>query len=693
MIHYMKKLKTISQSNLLLFLLIFITLIYSIYFINIKKHQSIFDKSQTNFNLTIKDYKYNNNKITIYLDGKEKLISNINTNTEEELNYYKQNIKYGSKVTITGTLNEPTNNTTPNTFNYKKYLYYKNIYYTLKVNNIAIDNNHITKLNKLKNKIKERINKIDNKGYINAFILGNKDNINKEVYKAYQNIGVTHLFALSGMHIGLISTIYLKIVKRTNIYLKYTMLNIILLIYGYIVNFPASIKRCLLFFLLSSINKVFKLNISTLKIFAYTVITNILINPFIIYDTGFQFSICTVFGIIYCSKEITGNKITKSIKLSIITFLFSLPITLSSFYSINILSIIYNLVYIPIVSTIIYPLSLISFFIPQTVKVFDIIINILELTTVFLSKVTLLKLNLSLNIYEVIIYYIFLILSFKINKKFLLTNILIIILDILIPYLDSSAYIYYLDVDQGDASLIITPYKKEIILIDTGGKQSFNNTGNEYKVSDNYLTLLKSLNINKIDYLIITHGDYDHMGDSTHILNNTKVKNVIFNCGEINDLENELIDNLSKKKINNKSCIDNIKINNNEITFLNTKIYNNENDNSNVILLNIYNYKLLFMGDAGIDKEKDILKQYNLPNIDVLKVGHHGSRTSSSKEFINEIKPKHSVISVGKNNRYGHPNREVLNNLKNTKIYRTDEDGSIMFKIKNNKLKIETCSP
>ena len=99
------------------------------------------------------------------------------------------------------------------------------------------------------------------------------------------------------------------------------------------------------------------------------------------------------------------------------------------------------------------------------------------------------------------------------------------------------------------------------------------------------------------------------------------------------------------------------------------------------------------MGDAGIEKEKDILDKYNLKYIDVLKVGHHGSKTSSSKSFINEINPKYSIISVGKNNRYGHPNKEVLSVLENSKIYRTDQDGSIMFKIKNNKLQIETCSP
>ena len=101
----------------------------------------------------------------------------------------------------------------------------------------------------------------------------------------------------------------------------------------------------------------------------------------------------------------------------------------------------------------------------------------------------------------------------------------------------------------------------------------------------------------------------------------------------------------------------------------------------------------MFMGDASTTTEKEILNKYNLPDIDVLKVGHHGSKTSSSKDLIAEINPKYSIISVGKNNRYGHPSKEVLNNLEKSKIYRTDQDGSIMFKIKDNKLKIETCSP
>ena len=241
-----------------------------------------------------------------------------------------------------------------------------------------------------------------------------------------------------------------------------------------------------------------------------------------------------------------------------------------------------------------------------------------------------------------------------------------------------------IDVKQGDSSLIYNDNKS--ILIDTGGIINKN-------VSNNTIIMLKSLGIRKIDYLILTHGDYDHMGEAINLVNNFKVEKVIFNCGPYNDLEKNLIKVLDKKKIKYYSCIKKLNINDNKLYFLQTKEYDNENDNSNVIYTELNNYKLLLMGDASTTTEKEILDKYNLLDIDVLKVGHHGSKTSSSEEFISDINPRYSVISVGKNNRYGHPNKEVLENLGNSKIYRTDEDGSIMFKIKNNKLNIETCSP
>ena len=134
-----------------------------------------------------------------------------------------------------------------------------------------------------------------------------------------------------------------------------------------------------------------------------------------------------------------------------------------------------------------------------------------------------------------------------------------------------------------------------------------------------------------------------------------------------------------------------VRLDNTILYLLKAKVYDNENDNSSVIYVTFNNKKFLFMGDASVEVEKDLIEKYNLQNIDVLKVGHHGSNTSSSKEFIDEINPKYSIISVGKNNRYGHPNKEVLDNLKSSKIYRTDQVGSVMFKIKNSEIEFEIC--
>ena len=183
------------------------------------------------------------------------------------------------------------------------------------------------------------------------------------------------------------------------------------------------------------------------------------------------------------------------------------------------------------------------------------------------------------------------------------------------------------------------------------------------------------------------------MGEAINLVENFKVEKVIFNCGEFNELEQELIKVLDKKKIPYYSCVKELNIDDNKLYFLNNKDYGNENDNSSVIYTKLNNHKFLFMGDAGVEVEEDLIEKYNLQNIDILKVGHHGSNTSSSKFFINNIKPKYAIISVGKNNRYGHPKSSVLDTLSNSKIYRTDLDGSIMFKINNNKLKIETCEP
>ena len=327
----------------------------------------------------------------------------------------------------------------------------------------------------------------------------------------------------------------------------------------------------------------------------------------IIYDIGFIYSICTVGGIILCNNYINhDNKLISSFRLSLVAFIFSLPISLSSFYEVNLLSIIYNMIFVPYVSIIVYPLSLISFIIPSLSFIFSLSIKLLEVCSSYLSTIRFFSIYLDFNMVEIIIYYIVTIFMFYKNEyKLSILLILIVIIDIMIPYLDSNYYVYYFDVGQGDSSLIISPYRKDIILIDTGGIYGRN-------VSDNYLNYMKSEGITRIDYMILSHGDFDHMGDASYVIDNIDVDNVIFNCGPYNDLEKELIKVLDKKHIKYYSCIDELNIYDNKLYFINDNIYDNENDNSSVIYSSFYGRSLLFMGDAGRVVEKDIIDRNRL---------------------------------------------------------------------------------
>ena len=386
------------------------------------------------------------------------------------------------------------------------------------------------------------------------------------------------------------------------------------------------------------------------------------------------------------------------LKVSLISFYVSIPITIYNFYQINLLSIIYNLFFVPLVSFIIFPLSLVTIFFSFIEPIYNFLTTIMENISIFISQIDILKLTfkkIPLVFYIIYIILIHISLTNK-NKKPKIIITLLLVCHTSLMNFNNNVWLKTLDVGQGDSSIL--RIKNEIILIDTGGKEIYEEEWSK-KVKDTSIVknitipFLKSIGVKKINTLIITHGDYDHMGEAINLVENFKVEKVIFNCGEFNELELDLIQVLDKKKIPYYSCIKELNIDDNKLYFLNNRDYGNENDNSSVIYTELNNHKFLFMGDAGVEVEEDLIKKYNLQDIDILKVGHHGSKTSSGEEFINEITPKYSIISVGKNNRYGHPNKEVLDNLKDSKIYRTDQDGSIMFKIKNHKLKIETCKP
>ena len=677
----MKRLRHILQSKHLIKIITIIIFIITLLYTNYYPFKSKYTKDDKEFIGIVTKYEVKEDKITIEIKAKEKLLITYKYQ-DKEFN----NLSYGDKIKVKGTLITPSKNTNQNTFNYQKYLYYKKIYYLVEATSInKIANNH-NYLYTIKNILYQKIDKLKSSNYIKTLLFCD-NTLSKEIKESYRINGISHLFSVSGMHINFfVSIIYLYLNKITyNKRIKYLITNIFIIIY--LILFPSSsLLRSAVMSILYSINYLLKLKIKKIDILLLTLGVSLLINPFIIYDLGYIYSYTITFFLVLSSSTLKKkNKINKIIYISLLSFLVSIPITIYNSYEINIISILLNIILVPIISIIILPLTILTYIFPILDSILYLFTNTLETISLFISKINITKIIFPKpSLLIVVLYYIIFLLSYQ-NKKYFYLNIILLIIIYISPYLNSNFEVLMFEVGEADCHLIKYPYNKNTILIDTGK--------NEYKIKNEVIPYLKSIGIKKIDYLIITHGDLDHIGGSITLINNFQVKNVVLNKGTFTDLEKELIKNLNKKKIPYQININKINLSNHTIYLLNNTKYNNENDNSIITYFTYQKYKFLYMGDASITTEDNLLENYNLNNISILKVGHHGSNTSSSKDFISQINPSISLISVGENNIYHHPNKEVINNLSKSRIYRTDINNMVKLTI-NSKgiLKVTTIT-
>ena len=215
------------------------------------------------------------------------------------------------------------------------------------------------------------------------------------------------------------------------------------------------------------------------------------------------------------------------------------------------------------------------------------------------------------------------------------------------------ASVTMIDVGQGDCTFIRLPMNRGNILIDTGGNVN-------YDIAESVLIpYFYSIGVSSLDYVYISHDDFDHCGALESLIRHFEVKNVIKKYEE--------------KRIVNELSIEMLKTD---------KVYRDTNDNSLIMKISLYDCHFLFMGDASKEVEKDLYNEYGKIDIDVLKVSHHGSSTSTGNDLFKMISPKIAMIGVGKNNIYKHPSYQVIDRLnrKGINILRTDEDG--MFHIR-----------
>lgn len=703
----MPNLKTTLQSRWVFIPLLIFACLNAFFVLKKDVYKSSYQGYENNISGYIMSLTIDGNHLKIILKAKEKIIVNYYIKTEKELETIKSDYQLGDYIKVEGDLVRPSSNNVFNLFNYRNYLLSQKVYWIFNSSGIKKINMQPQRLYLMKQKIINRLDKTEkSSAYIKNYLLAETNDIDANVLNSYQENGLNHLLSLSGTQLSLFATIIMFVINKMSKHktVNYIIVTLILLFYLFLSSYPPSLLRAFLLFVLLRINEIFKLKVTTINYMIFIFSILLLYNPYYVYHLGFKFSFIISFYLTLFKDVINRNKnyLVKMFIVSIIAFLVSIPILINNFFEINLLTPITNMIFIPIFLFVIFPFSIIVFIIPALDNLLYIIINFTESLSLLING-----LNITLQhipILVIIGYYLvitFVLISFR-NKRYwnFIYIPVVLLCHFYSPYFNSYPVVTFIDVGQGDSTLIELPKMKGNILIDTGGIINYNNKEwsvkkNKYSIAlSKTIPYLKSRGIRKLDYLILTHGDYDHLGEAEILVDNFIIDNVIFNSGYNNDIEEQLIKLLEYKKIPyvffNQAKLT---LNNNLLYFLNQKNTINENEDSLIVYTKLNNVNILLTGDAGISSEKYLMSTYNLPKMDILKLGHHGSRNSSSKDFIDKLKPKYAVISAGLNNRYNHPHQEVIELLNDNHIdyYLTSLHGSIKFILKK-QIVIKTCS-
>ncbi len=608
--------------------------------------------------------------------------------------YKKIEIKLGDCVTFTGKMKLPTGTPVFHLFQYDLYLRSKHIQWLFYADQGTIVSRNQNIFYEIKQGVIDHLKRYESEAYLKAFLLGDTSMFTDSDKQEFRALGISHLFAVSGMHVTLFTSLLMWLLRKwCSPPIMKTIVAVILGYYLFLTGFTPSVIRAVVMTIVLLWNQ----RISALSLLLFLGSVLLLYQPYYVYHPGFVFSFTVSFYLLLFRDWINASHcyFAQLIKTSVIAFLASLPLTLYFFCEINLCSVINNLIYVPYVSYLLFPMALLSSICPCLDSVLQVMISIFEfllrITTAF--KWFLIFPHIPITYY--FLYSVMIILAvrkmIKRDYNFFLFLIIMLTLHYMLPYTRYSAKLTMLDVGQGDCLLITLKHNQGAILIDTGGIVSYGQQEKLFLAQTRIIPYLKSQGIRKLTALILTHGDYDHAGEAIALMKSFPVDQVILNAGDNNHLEQKLISFLETKRIFYQQVSrQNIRLAGQLFQFLNLKNQTNENRDSLICYTKIENRNIIFMGDATKEEEKYVIDTYNLPKMDIIKVGHHGSSTSSSQQLVSQLQPEVALISVGDHNRYGHPSQDILKRYQKlqTKIYRTDQVGSVQITLRS--LKIRT---
>jgi len=624
-----------------------------------------------------------------------------------------ENIETGRECIVKGVKTSPQVKSNPGQFDYMQYLANQNIQAELLVNNLEDiscgKKSLFTPIWSLRNKI---ILKLQNNysettsSWIIALVLGEDSFIDPNIIDLFRHWNISHLLAISGLHTAIfVGIIYFILIKLLRLTLEKTQIILIIILPIFIILSGAepSVIRASLMIISFIILSFFKVKLTSSDIVSWLFIILIIINPSLLNHIGFQFSFAVTFSLLISLKWLnqTNNRISQSFKISFISQMIILPLQLHYFSVFQPLSIFLNVIVIPYFTIIVIPLMfiMILFMLFPTILrelLDDIFVG---MHTMFVD--TLLKLDILFSEYFVIgdlsvvhflIYYLILFMfMWAIEKnKIKYSVILGTIFVIFILFLNNKEVfspegrVTMLDIGQGDAIVIELPYRKGVFMMDIGSSFSFTDMKPSSKVYKQVIKpYLYHRGIDSVDGIFLSHDHLDHTGSLEFMLNEFRVGELFISPYHPieGDLLNALETNQTKITIINPTE----KITRNQLLFQilhPEKDQFDENDNSLIVYTKIGGKSWLFNGDASTHNELALLQKFPNLKADILKVGHHGSDTSTDELFLKEVNPKYALISAGLNNSYGHPTLNVIERLQkhDIDIFRTDLDGAIEYK-------------